>query len=85
MVAVKGLTKRYPGVVALNGATLDLYGGEVLGLIGKNGAGKSSLIKVLAGGERPDEGEVLDDACRSRATTTPAPRTRWAWRSSTRS
>jgi ribose transport system ATP-binding protein len=61
MVAAKGLVKRYPGVVALNGASLDLYGGEVLGLVGKNGAGKSSLIKVLAGGERPDEGEVLID------------------------
>ncbi len=61
MIAVKNLVKRYPGVVALNGATLDLYAGEVLGLVGKNGAGKSSLIKVLAGGERPDDGEVLID------------------------
>jgi ABC-type sugar transport system ATPase subunit len=61
MVSIRAVTKRYPGVVALDGASLELYPGEVLGLVGKNGAGKSSLIKVLAGAERPDEGEVLID------------------------
>jgi len=61
IVSARGLTKRFPGVVALDGADLDLYPGEVLGLIGKNGAGKSSLIKVLAGVQKADEGEVLID------------------------
>jgi len=61
VVSVRGLTKRFPGVVALAGADLDLHPGEVLGLIGKNGAGKSSLIKVLAGVQKADEGEVLID------------------------
>jgi ribose transport system ATP-binding protein len=61
LVSVRGLVKRYPGVVALDGADLDLHPGEVLGLIGKNGAGKSSLIKVLAGVQRADAGEVLID------------------------
>ena len=61
VVEVRDLFKRYPGVVALNGASLTVASGEVLGLVGKNGAGKSSLIKVLAGVQRPDEGEVLID------------------------
>ncbi|MBS1880324.1 MAG: sugar ABC transporter ATP-binding protein [Actinobacteria bacterium] len=61
MVSVRGVTKRYPGVVALDDASVDFGSGEVIGLVGKNGAGKSSLIKVLAGAERPDEGEVLID------------------------
>jgi ABC-type sugar transport system ATPase subunit len=61
MVSVREVTKRYPGVVALDRTSIDFRGGEVVGLVGKNGAGKSSLIKVLAGAERPDEGEVLVD------------------------
>ncbi|MDW5596295.1 sugar ABC transporter ATP-binding protein [Conexibacter stalactiti] len=61
VVSARGLVKRYPGVVALDHADLDLHGGEVLGLVGKNGAGKSSLIKVLAGVSSADEGEVLID------------------------
>jgi ABC-type sugar transport system ATPase subunit len=60
-VSVREVTKRYPGVVALDRTSIDFRGGEVVGLVGKNGAGKSSLIKVLAGAERPDEGEVLID------------------------
>jgi ribose transport system ATP-binding protein len=61
VVAAHGLVKRFPGVVALDGAELELFEGEVLGLVGKNGAGKSSLIKVLAGVEKPDEGELRID------------------------
>jgi ribose transport system ATP-binding protein len=61
IVQARGLVKRFPGVVALDHADLDLNAGEVLGLVGKNGAGKSSLIKVLAGVQHPDEGEVLVD------------------------
>jgi ribose transport system ATP-binding protein len=61
VVAAHGLVQRFPGVVALDGADLELFEGEVLGLVGKNGAGKSSLIKVLAGVEKPDEGELRID------------------------
>lgn len=54
-----GLTKRYGKVVALNNCDFELYPGEILGLIGDNGAGKSSLIKALSGAVIPDEGEVF--------------------------
>jgi ABC-type sugar transport system ATPase subunit len=61
LVSAHGLVQRYPGVVALDGADLDLYPGEVVGLVGKNGAGKSTLIKVLAGVQKPDEGDLRID------------------------
>ncbi len=58
VVHIEGVVKRFPGVVALADARLDLYAGEVHGLIGENGAGKSSLIKVLSGYYTPDSGTV---------------------------
>lgn len=54
----RGLVKRYGSVTAVNGADFDLRPGEVLAVIGDNGAGKSSLIKALAGAVIPDEGEI---------------------------
>ncbi|QEC48098.1 sugar ABC transporter ATP-binding protein [Baekduia soli] len=60
-IEVRALTKRYPGVVALDHADVTVPGGSILGLLGKNGAGKSTLIKVLAGVTQPDEGEILVD------------------------
>jgi fructose transport system ATP-binding protein len=57
----RGLMKRYGTVVALNGADFDLYPGEVLGVIGDNGAGKTSLIKALCGAVTPDHGEIKLD------------------------
>ncbi|MBU7596423.1 sugar ABC transporter ATP-binding protein [Streptomyces sp. P38-E01] len=59
MLAVRGLTKRFPGVLALDDVDFTLRPGEVHALIGENGAGKSTLIKVLTGVYRPDEGELL--------------------------
>jgi sugar transport system ATP-binding protein len=56
-----GCAKRYPGVVALSDATLELRTGEVRALLGKNGAGKSTLIRMLTGAETPDEGTVAID------------------------
>lgn len=54
----RGLTKRFGSVTALNGTDFDLYPGEVLAVIGDNGAGKSSLIKCFAGAHPPDEGQM---------------------------
>jgi ribose transport system ATP-binding protein len=61
IVEVLRVVKRFPGVVALAGVDLSIHPGEIVGLVGKNGAGKSSLIKVIAGAERPDEGELRID------------------------
>lgn len=58
---MRGITKRYPGVTALEDISVDLRHGEVHALAGENGAGKSTLIKVLAGIIQPDEGELLID------------------------
>ncbi len=54
-----GITKRFPGVLANENVDLELFPGEVLALLGENGAGKSSLMNVLAGLYRPDEGEIF--------------------------
>lgn len=59
VLAVRGVAKRFPGVVALAGVDLELRAGEVHALMGQNGAGKSTLIKVLTGVHAPDAGEVL--------------------------
>ena len=57
----RGLVKRYGHVTALDGTDFDLRAGEILAVIGDNGAGKSSLIKALSGALVPDEGEMLLD------------------------
>ena len=54
----RGLVKRYGKVTALNNCDFDLMPGEILAVIGDNGAGKSSLIKALSGAIQPDEGEI---------------------------
>ena len=62
VLAGNGITKRYPGVVALNQVDFDVRAGEVHGLIGENGAGKSTLMRILAGITSCDEGVIrLDD------------------------
>lgn len=58
VLAVSGLTKSYPGVVALSEVSFDLKPGEVHCLVGENGAGKSTLIKVLSGDTPPDAGAI---------------------------
>ena len=64
MRSAKGLVKRYGQVTALDGADFELRAGEILAVIGDNGAGKSSLIKALSGATIPDEGEIYLDGHR---------------------
>jgi fructose transport system ATP-binding protein len=58
ILQARGLVKRYGRVTALDHADFDLMPGEILAVIGDNGAGKSSLIKALAGAVQPDHGEI---------------------------
>jgi ABC-type sugar transport system ATPase subunit len=57
-VRLGGVSKYFPGVVALRNVSIDFYAGEVHGLVGENGAGKSTLIKIIAGAYQPDQGQL---------------------------
>ena len=59
IIEMHGITRHYPGVLALDHVDLEIIEGEVHALAGKNGAGKSTLIKILGGAEKPDSGEIL--------------------------
>lgn len=59
VIEMKGIGKRFPGVVALHDVSFACQRGEVHALVGENGAGKSTLIKILSGVYQPDDGDVL--------------------------
>src|SRR4051812_31039230 len=61
LLEVRGITKHFSGVTALNDVSLDLRQGEILGLMGENGAGKSTLLKILSGVQSPSSGTILID------------------------
>ena len=64
VLQMRGMSKRYPGARALNGASLEVRRGEVHVVVGENGAGKSTLMKILSGAVRADAGEILLDGHR---------------------
>ena len=59
VLSLDKVSKVYPGSKALSGVSLDIHAGEVLGLIGQNGAGKSTIVKILSGAIQPTEGRIL--------------------------
>ncbi len=59
ILSIKNITKRYPGVVALDKVSIDFRKGEVHALLGENGAGKSTFIKAIAGAIQADSGEII--------------------------
>jgi ribose transport system ATP-binding protein len=59
LLEMRGISKRFPGVVALDNVSLQIGRGEVVALCGENGAGKSTLMKILGGVHQPDAGEIL--------------------------
>ncbi|MFC5500740.1 ABC transporter ATP-binding protein [Lysinimonas soli] len=61
VISLKGITKRFPGVIANDDISLDVYDGQVHCLLGENGAGKSTLISILAGMQQPDSGTIEID------------------------
>src|SRR6201994_1535278 len=58
LLEARGITKAFPGVLALEGVNLRVGRGEVHALLGENGAGKSTLLKILSGAQSADSGEI---------------------------
>ena len=59
VLQLRGLTKRFGGLTAVDHMDLDVHPGEVVGLLGDNGAGKSTLIKMVSGVYHPDDGQII--------------------------
>ncbi|MEG1884608.1 MAG: ATP-binding cassette domain-containing protein, partial [Clostridia bacterium] len=59
ILEMNNITKRFPGVTALDSVSFNLKAGEIHALVGENGAGKSTLMKILGGIYQPDEGEIF--------------------------
>ncbi|MGL5012653.1 MAG: ATP-binding cassette domain-containing protein, partial [Paracoccaceae bacterium] len=69
VLSLRGISKSFPAVKALSSVQLDLYPGTVTALVGENGAGKSTIVKVLTGIYQPDEGTIAVDGTVTRFAT----------------
>ncbi|SIS93841.1 sugar ABC transporter ATP-binding protein [Paracoccus saliphilus] len=72
VLSLRGIVKTFPGVRALDGVQMDLYPGQVTALVGENGAGKSTIVKILTGIYQPDEGQIEVDGTETRFPTAQA-------------
>ncbi len=61
LLSIRGVTKRFRGLVAVDDVDLDVEPGEIYGVIGPNGAGKTTLFNMIAGVSRPDQGSIIFD------------------------
>ena len=59
IIEMQGITKTFPGVVALNNVNIKVRPGTIHAIVGENGAGKSTLMKILSGVHQPDEGKII--------------------------
>ncbi len=71
ILEMRGISKAFGHVQALDKVDFELYAGEVVGLVGDNGAGKSTMVKILSGVYRADVGEILIDAAHADIRTPP--------------
>ena len=75
ILSLRNISKAFPGVQALDDVSIDLPAGQVTALIGENGAGKSTIVKILTGIYAPDEGDIHVDDSPARFHS---PRDAWA-------
>ena len=64
-LSIKGITKKFPGVLANDDVTLEVQPGEIVGILGENGAGKTTLMNIVSGLMQPDAGEICIDGVRA--------------------
>ena len=72
VLSLRGIVKTFPGVRALDGVQMDLFPGQVTALIGENGAGKSTIVKILTGIYQPDAGQIMVDGVETHFPTAQA-------------
>ena len=82
MLEVRGVSKSFPGVKALDHVSFEVRKNEIVGLVGENGAGKSTLLKILIGAYQPDGGELLVNGQPAHRAASKRPvTTGWRWSS----